>query len=44
VPRHRQYQGFYQLYTQLYPALRDSGVFAQLSTLRQAADMARSGE
>ena len=44
APRHRRYQGFYQLYRQLYPALRDSGVFAQLSTLRQAADTARSGE
>lgn len=36
--RHRHYEGYYRLYTQLYPALRDKNVFAQLSTLRHAAD------
>jgi xylulokinase len=36
--RQRHYQGYYELYTQLYPALLDRGVFVQLSKLRHAAD------
>jgi xylulokinase len=36
--RRRRYARYYELYTQLYPALRDGGVFTQLSALRHAAD------
>jgi xylulokinase len=38
MARHRHYQGYYELYKQLYPALSDRGVFAQLSTMRHAAE------
>jgi xylulokinase len=34
--RHRHYQGYYQLYTQLYPALKHNDVFSTLSELRHA--------
>jgi xylulokinase len=42
VVRERRYRGYYELYKRLYPALRDSDVFAELSTLRHAADIERT--
>ena len=36
--RHARYQGYYELYTRLYPVLRDADVFTQLGELRHAAD------
>jgi xylulokinase len=36
--RQRHYQGYYELYKQLYPALRDKNVFTELNRLRYAAD------
>ena len=37
--RHSHYRRYYELYTQLYPALQNEGVFARLSELRHAVDI-----
>jgi xylulokinase len=36
--RHNHYRRYYELYTQLYPALQARGVFARLGELRHMAD------